>query len=164
MQDYENHHVNFSETHKNFSLFGIEFDPDGIPTVRIQRTVGNPANLIAGYELLERMIASAREELIKKLDSYSQKIDAANSESKIESPIPPAVPKNADDLMNMLKNRMNELQKSREKQKSSDTTDNPKVDEVINLLKDQFGFDGESGDLNIEGRFSIEGGMLDDDD
>lgn len=168
MNDYETKNPEFTEDHKHFLLFGIEFDEEGFPVLRVQRTMGSFADQVAGLELLERMIKATREDLFKRIDDSSKKVDYSENE-KENSDSELSVKPNLHDLISNLKKRFDQLKNNIDKNSPNkpdkpvdDATD--KVTDVLNNVKGQFGFDGNASDINIQGKLSLGTESFDDSD
>ena len=150
MQEYENLHGPLSDNHNKFILLGVEFDEDDFPTILLNRAVNNYVTHIAGLDLLQDMIDEDYENTKKKINHARSKSDIVSTPSAKVSR--DAVEKMVDSLQARLKSIM-------ESAKPKSEPDTPKKDEpdsdLMNQIKSQFGFDGESAKDN--GSFTVEG-------
>lgn len=159
MKEYEQLHPDMGSTHRNFILLGVEFDNENFPEIVMNRAVNNYSTHIAGLDILRDMIE-------EDYDKLKEKLAAARDRGKNLTPSGATSPLSAEQLMQSLREKLLRMSTQPKVEKEADkakTDEEKKTDEILDQLKQQFGFDGDSTNLN-DGRFSIQSSNPDDND
>lgn len=163
MTEYEDLHPDFQDTHHNFTIIGVEFTDEGVPGILINRGMNSYANQIASLDILKTIMEEdyhALKDRLKKTEIRKGNgiSDSSNRTRKSE----------VEDLLQALRDKMTQVIKDRKKDENDDSpSKSPKKssgDDILDQIKKQFGFDGDSN-LSSDGSIRITGSSnIDDED